>query len=242
MEATTDNITTAKENELTNQTKHVYVGLERLDEFAENETLWEDFMNHVSGSRKEELQARLAAIKAEREELYRKYGINNELWEKYGGTKELREHEYDIDIGKIEDIRDAKTISKLLIKRAADELPSIKEGCIRMFRGEGPHPGTTEDLTIGRWFSHALNIISSYPQGKLQTCRFIFVDIPETSLSEYHVDDMPKFFGASRGGEYLLPPKLVAQAKEFIRFLKADTVGNPWPTSQTSDLIPSEST
>ncbi len=141
----------------------------------------------------------------------------------------------------IKDIKDAKTISKLLIERAADELPPVKEGYIRMFRGEGPHPGTTDDPTIGRWFAHNLQIASCFPLGKLGDSRLSYVDIPETSLAEYHVDNMPEFSGASKGGEYLLPPELVIQAREFIRFLKADTSGDPWSTSQSSNLISSKS-
>ncbi len=242
METTADVITTVvKEDELKNQPKNTYVGLERLDEIANKEPLWESFVEHITGQNKEEFLARLAEIKVERKELYDKYGINNELWEKYGDTKKLRERGYNIDVGNIKDIKDAKTISKLLIERAADELPPVKEGYIRMFRGEGPHPGTTDDPTIGRWFAHNLQIASCFPLGKLGDSRLSYVDIPETSLAEYHVDNMPEFSGASKGGEYLLPPELVIQAREFIRFLKADTSGDPWSTSQSSNLISSKS-
>lgn len=197
-------------NELRDQTGHIYVGLERFDEITEDEPLLEGAVDHMTGPNRERILARLAAKQEERRKLCEKYGV---------------------DIG---NIKDAKSISRLLIKRAVDELPSVREGYVRMFRGEGPHPGKSDDPNIGRWFSHNLGIASSFPIGKLETSRFSYVDIPETSLAKFHVQDMPEYAGASKGSEYLLPGEIVSQAKEFIRFLKADSTSDPWPTSRSS--------
>ena len=216
MEETNENIAT-DESELRNETESIYVGLERLDELAKDEPLLEGFAEHGTEIGKERARARLAAIKAEREALFEKYGL----------TKELEEYSKN-HRGIIPD--DSKTISRLLIKRAADQLPRVQEGYTRMFRGEGPHPGSTEDWTIGRWFSHDLDITSSYPIGPRGTSRLIYVDIPVNSLGQYHVNDMPEFKGASKIKEYLLPKERVDQSKEFIRFLTTDTSGDPWAT------------
>lgn len=189
----------------------IYAGIERLDEITRDEPL----MEGAAESGNEIAQAKLNSMRAERKAILARYGINEELCKQEG-------------IPSLEYLNNAKSVSRLLIRLATKELPPVQEGNIRMFRGEGPHPGETEDYTIGRWFAHDLNISSSYPIGPLGDSRIMYVDIPRTSLAEYHVNDMPEFRGASKVSEYLLPTEVVTQAKEFIRFLRADTVGDPW--------------
>lgn len=202
----------------------VYVGLEQIDELKKDVPLLQDFLKHSQGERRDSLARKLALIDAKRREILDRYDlqplIDADLEDQRRGYPNYKYHL---------PISDAKGIVKLLIKQAAKKLPPLtKEGYIRMYRGEGPHPGTTDDNWKGTWFAHDLNQSASYPLGKLDNSRVIFVDIPEASLREYHADNKPELFGASKGGEYLLPRETVAKAKEFIRFLTVNTKGDPW--------------
>lgn len=202
----------------------VYVGLEQIDELKKDVPLLEGALKHSQGERRDSLARKLASIDAKRREILDRYGlqplIDADLEDQKRAYPNYKHHL---------PISDAKGIAKLLIKQATQKLPPLtKEGYIRMYRGEGPHPGTTDEDWKGTWFAYDLNQSASYPIGKLGDSHVIFVDIPKTSLREYHADNKPELFGASKGGEYLLPRETVAKAKEFIRFLKADTKGDPW--------------
>lgn len=215
-------LVTAQEEITQDSAKHTFVGLERLDGILKDEQFLEGALEMVPADRKEKISIRLANLREEREKLYERYGVR-ELIET-DSKEQLKKY------GQALEVKNAKGISKLLINHLANQLPPVREGSIRMYRGEGPHPGTTEDPQIGRWFGHDLVIASSYPAQPLGTSHIVYVDIPKTSLAQYHVNDMANFKGASKAGEYLLPLEVVKQAREFIRFLKADEEGDPWRT------------
>lgn len=200
----------------------VYVGLEQIDKLDENVPLFEGYVEHSVGERRDFIIQKLAELEAERKEIIDRYNIqpliDADLDER---KKTAPNYEYHRPVSH------AKGIARLLIINAARNLPPItKDGFIRMYRGEGPHDGKTDDDWSGTWFSHDLNKACAYPLGAQATSRMIFVDIPEKLLGAYHAEDrMP---GSSKGGEYLLPRESVGKAKEFIRFLTVDTKDDPW--------------
>jgi hypothetical protein len=200
----------------------VYVGLEKLDELIDPERTLKGGFAISEGDRKQEFQEMLNEIEEKRQAIFKKCDAVELVKQE---NERLGVNPYTGEPHKLDD---AKSLSYLLIEKAASELPKVKDGYVRMYRGEGPHPGRTDDDNTGKWFSPDLNISKTAPFGPLKTSRMIFIDIPQESLKHYSVEKMRQFTGASKGGEYLLSRWQVSQAKEFIRFLEEGTQGDPW--------------
>lgn len=193
----------------------VYIGLERLGKIREDESLLQsaiyfaDFNKDLA--RKEILEKRLSKLDEERKALYERCGLT------------------EADIENIV-IHDEILISQLLTRMAADRLPPLKEGDARMYRGEGPYNRVVADDSMsGRWFSPKVS--GTFFNGRyedLPARRLTYVDVPASSLRQYHAADMEEFKGAGKKDEYVLPREIANKSKEFVRFMKADTKGDPW--------------
>lgn len=216
----------ASQELLASEPPHTIIGMEQFDKLEE-EGGGGLFEGALGFARTEEdrqfYQSKIDAVKEARRALCKKYGI-------------------DIDVA--EKFRTAKPLSRIVIDRFADQLPPVEPGMVRMYRGEGPHQGKTDEQTAlevgipysddgGNWFAHELDVASSYPLGELETSRMVYVDIPANSMQKYCVDNLSKYFGKGAAHEFILPNRIVAQTKEFVRFLRADTTDNPWPKIPT---------
>lgn len=203
-----------------------HVGLERLDKIREDLSLLEGAVDFAEGERKIGLQVRVSQLRDAQREICEKSELN---WE-------------DVkDMGLIDEV----SISKLLTEIAAQNLPPVKEGDHRMFRGEGPYTREVSDDSLsGRWFSPDLGgTFFNRRIADIPARRMLWVDVARDSLGQYHVDDMEEFKGASKKDEYLLPRDVASQSKELIRFRKIDTTGDPWPKvppANSNPPIPSD--
>lgn len=213
----------------------VYRGLEKLSMVAKDEELYENFLNYFTETAKEDVHSRLGKIEDMQSRLNEIKSRKKALLDECGIDDEIRIKIYERTGIKIEDIRESSFLRRLLVEQLARELPSVPKDYQRLFRGEGPV--LLDDVaswTAGKWFHVMIDYASAFPGAWDSTTvnsvnsRYLYVDIPQSDLKKYHVMEMKDFHGASKAGEFLIPDEIKSQAKEFVRFITADTIGDPW--------------
>lgn len=214
-----------------------YVGLEQLDQLAKDERFIESALEFRKGDKY--LEEKFADIKAKREKILEDNSTPDERIEDLiNADTEKRKSQSTDSHYPIYPADTAIGVARVIMYDRASKLPPTPEGYVRMYRGEGAPIASVEpdDPFAGKWFAMDLGITTGYPaRPELGNRRLIFVDVPEKDLRSYHVDEKEEFRGASKAGEYHLSKEVIDRSQEFVRFVTADTQGDPWASKPSQN-------